>query len=151
MQYGTDAVHFTSHIFIIFLVVFFSLYWCARTARWQNLILVVASYLFYGWWDYRFCALVLFSSLVDFAIGSKIYSTDNSKQRKFWLGVSLVSNLGLLAVFKYFGFFADNLNLLAQSLGWSLHPITLNIILPVVLAFTRFKRSATPLISIESN
>ena len=139
MQYGTDAVHFTSHIFIIFLVVFFSLYWCARTARWQNLILVVASYLFYGWWDYRFCALILFSSLVDFAIGSKIYSTDNSKQRKFWLGVSLVSNLGLLAVFKYFGFFADNLNLLAQSLGWSLHPITLNIILPVGISFYTFQ------------
>jgi len=139
LKYGTEAVHFTSHVFIIFLVVFFALYWCARTARWQNAILVVASYLFYGWWDYRFCALILFSSLVDFVIGSKLFATEVKRKRIGWLVLSLVSNLGLLALFKYFGFFADNLNLLAQSLGWSLHPITLNIILPVGISFYTFQ------------
>ena len=132
-------MHFTSHIFIIFLAVFFALYWCVRSARSQNAVLVVASYLFYGWWDYRFCALILFSSLVDFLIGSKIFTTDSPSRRKIWLGLSLFTNLGLLALFKYFGFFAENLDLLARSLGWSLHPITLKVILPVGISFYTFQ------------
>ena len=132
-------MHFTSHTFVLFLAIFFAIYWCAKSARFQNATLVLASYIFYGWWDYRFCALILLSSLVDYAIGSKIFTLENMRQRKVWLGVSLFCNLGLLALFKYYGFFADNLNLLAESFGWTLHPITLNIILPVGISFYTFQ------------
>lgn len=132
-------MHFTSLVFIVFLAIVFALYWLARTPRWQNLILVVASYVFYGWWDYRFCALILISSLVDFAIANRIAATDQTTKRRLLLALSLVSNLGLLAVFKYFGFFADNLQVIANSFGWTMRPITLNVILPVGISFYTFQ------------
>ncbi|MEM9943911.1 MAG: hypothetical protein AAF939_20290 [Planctomycetota bacterium] len=101
--------------------------------------MILASYLFYGWWDYRFCSLILFSSLVDFLIGKQVHLAAQPLNRKLWLALSLASNLGLLATFKYFGFFAENLNYLAASLGWNLHPVTLEIILPVGISFYTFQ------------
>ena len=103
------------------------------------MVLVIASYLFYGWWDYRFCALILVSSLVDYAIGNYLGKTQSFTKRNFALTLSLTSNLGLLGIFKYFGFFADNLRLMAEGLGWSVHPVTLNIILPVGISFYTFQ------------
>jgi D-alanyl-lipoteichoic acid acyltransferase DltB (MBOAT superfamily) len=134
-----EAVHFTSLVFIVFLAIVFAAYWMVRQPRSQNAILVVASYFFYGWWDYRFCSLILFSSLVDYFIGARLCRTDGVVQRRIYLGISLVSNLGLLAVFKYFGFFADSLQILAQNLGWSFHSVTLNIVLPVGISFYTFQ------------
>lgn len=134
-----DAVHFTSLVFIIFLAIVFAGYWLARRSRSQNAILVLASYFFYGWWDYRFCALILFSSLVDYFIGAKLNGTDSQVKRRIYLGISLVGNLSLLAVFKYFGFFADSLQILAQNFGWTFHAVTLNIVLPVGISFYTFQ------------
>lgn len=134
-----EAVHFTSLVFMIFLAIVFATYWLARTSRTQNAILLLASYFFYGWWDYRFCALILFSSLVDYWIGARIHATHQTNTRRMLLGISLVSNLGLLAVFKYFGFFAESLQLLAGNFGWSFHSITLNLILPVGISFYTFQ------------
>jgi D-alanyl-lipoteichoic acid acyltransferase DltB (MBOAT superfamily) len=134
-----EAVQFTSFVFIVFLTIVFAAYWIARQPRSQNLILVLASYFFYGWWDYRFCSLILFSSLVDYWIGSKLRRTDSVVRRRVYLGLSLVSNLGLLAVFKYFGFFADSLQILAEHFGWSFHAVTLSIVLPVGISFYTFQ------------
>jgi alginate O-acetyltransferase complex protein AlgI len=134
-----DAVQFTSLAFGVFLAFVFAAYWCARTSRGQNTILVLASYFFYGWWDYRFCALILFSSLLDYFVGDRIHATQNASQRRLWLIVSLVSNLGLLAIFKYFGFFAENLQILAQDFGWQFDSLTLSVILPVGISFYTFQ------------
>jgi len=132
-------MQFTSLTFIVFLIVVFSLYWALRTPRRQNALIVLASYLFYGWWDYRFCALILFSSLVDFVIGSQIAKSHLPSRRKFLVLTSLVSNLGLLALFKYYGFFVANFLATAQLFGWSPNQLTLNLILPVGISFYTFQ------------
>ena len=134
-----EAVHFTSLVFIVFLAIVFTAYWTVRTARAQNAVLVIASYFFYAWWDYRFCSLILFSSLVDYLIGARLSRTESVFHRRLYLGISLVCNLGLLAVFKYFGFFAESLQILAQNFGWSFHAVTLNIVLPVGISFYTFQ------------
>ena len=132
-------MHFTSLTFILFLTVVFGLYWSLRAARHQNLIIVLASYTFYGWWDSRFCALILISSLIDFFIGGKIGRTENRAKRKLLLAISLTCNLGLLALFKYYGFFAENFLALAQTFGWTPNNLTLNLILPVGISFYTFQ------------
>jgi D-alanyl-lipoteichoic acid acyltransferase DltB (MBOAT superfamily) len=130
---------FASLTFPIFVVIIFIAYWMARRRRVQNGILVLASYLFYGWWDYRFCALMLISSLVDFVIGWLISVTERQSHRKLLLFASLACNLGLLATFKYFNFFIESLTGLADTLGWHLNTGTLEIILPVGISFYTFQ------------
>ena len=132
-------MHFTSLTFILFLTVVFGLYWSLRASRHQNLIIVLASYTFYGWWDYRFCTLILISSLIDFLIGRKIGQTENKASRKLLLTISLTCNLGLLALFKYYGFFAENFLAFAQSFGWTPNDLTLNLVLPVGISFYTFQ------------
>ena len=116
------------------------MYWLLqRQPRSQNVLLIFASYFFYGWWDYRFCVLMLFSSLVDFAIGFRLERTEAKWGRRWLLAVSLVSNLGLLAIFKYYNFFTDSFQQLAGSVGWNVHPLTLQIILPLGISFYTFQ------------
>ena len=132
-------MQFTSFVFIVFLAIVFGLYWSTRKPGLQNAILLFSSYIFYGWWDYRFCLLILISSLVDYLAGRRISISESVMQRRVWLYVSLISNIGLLCVFKYYGFFADNLQVLGQSLGWTFSPLTLNVILPVGISFYTFQ------------
>jgi alginate O-acetyltransferase complex protein AlgI len=88
---------FNSIDFAIFLPIVFVLYWFVFTElRAQNLLIVVASYLFYGWWDWRFLSLLLFSTLVDYYVGIGLNKEENPTKRKFWLGLSIVTNLSLL-------------------------------------------------------
>ena len=133
---------FTSIAFLVFLPVVWAAYWGLRRREWQNLLLVCASYVFYGWWDERFCILMLTSSLVDYWLGLALgpVSPDSDRQetgsvvsgrRRLLLGMSLACNLGLLGVFKYFGFFVDSFQASAAFLGWSPGGVTLEIILPV--------------------
>lgn len=130
---------FPSIQFAIFLVVVFAGYYVRPTLRWQNLITVLASYYFYGWWDIRFCSLLFFSSVVDYWAGARIASTERMRVRRFWLGVSLVTNLGLLGFFKYCNFFIDSMRVALEEAGIHVQLSTLDIILPVGISFYTFQ------------
>jgi len=93
---------FNSLEFAIFLPIVFGIYWFLvnKNLKAQNLFLLIASYIFYGWWDERFLALIFFSSCVDYLIGRKMSSSDNESQRKVLLTISILVNIGLLGFFK---------------------------------------------------
>lgn len=132
---------FNSLDFALFLPIVFVLYWFVTQRRLglQNLLIVVASYLFYGWWDYRFLALVAFSTLVDFMAGIAMKNEENQLKRKIWLLTSICINLGLLGFFKYYNFFVDNFEAAFTFLGNPIQPRSLNIILPVGISFYTFQ------------
>ena len=101
---------FNSFDFAIFLPVVFILYWFVtnKNLKLQNLLIVGASYLFYGWWDWRFLSLILFSTVVDYTVGRKLRIEENQTKRKILLWTSILVNLGFLGFFKYYNFFLDN-------------------------------------------
>jgi D-alanyl-lipoteichoic acid acyltransferase DltB (MBOAT superfamily) len=107
--------------------------------RGQNLLLLTASYFFYGWWDYRFVALIILSSLIDYVVGLSLTSTTDERRRRWILGASLAGNLGILGFFKYFNFFVASLVEAFATLGVDLHAPTLRVILPVGLSFYTFQ------------
>lgn len=98
---------FNSIDFAIFLPTVFFLYWYVanRSLKTQNLLLVVASYIFYGWWDWRFLSLIAFSTSVDFWVGLGLNRQQSTVRRKALLCISIVVNIGLLGFFKYYDFF----------------------------------------------
>jgi len=132
---------FTSFDFLIFLPVVFALYWITGTIgrKVQNVVILLASYFFYGWWDWRFLILIVLSSAVDFFIGLALDRTDREKPRKLLLATSLIVNLGILALFKYFNFFVESLQVLLEGIGFSAHLSTLHLILPVGISFYTFQ------------
>jgi alginate O-acetyltransferase complex protein AlgI len=130
---------FTTLYFTLFLAAVFSLYWALARRTPQNVLLLVASYAFYASWDYRFCVLILTSSLIDYAVGLGLDKAEGRNLRRALLALSLVSNLGLLCFFKYFNFFIDKLRLLSESAGWHASLPTLKILLPVGISFYTFK------------
>ena len=107
--------------------------------KWQNRLLLVASYIFYGAWDWRFLSLILFSTVVDYVCGLRMESLEENRPRRFYLWISLISNLGLLGVFKYFNFFAETFSSLVNRAGLSVGDITLELILPVGISFYTFQ------------
>jgi len=131
-------VTFNSVSFFAFLAIVFTLHWSVPV-RARNVVLVVASYVFYGWWDWRFLGLLAVSTLVDFVVGQQLHRRTDERVRKQLLGLSLAVNLGLLFVFKYFDFFVDSaVDALAQ-LGLDATGPTLQIILPVGISFYTFQ------------
>lgn len=132
---------FNSLTFAIFLPVVFLLYWFAagRNVRMQNMLLIAASYFFYGWWDWRFLLLLAFTSLVDFGVGYGLNKTDNQRQRKMLLTITLVSNLSVLFFFKYFNFFTDSARELMSLCGWRADFVTIKVLLPVGISFYTFQ------------
>jgi D-alanyl-lipoteichoic acid acyltransferase DltB (MBOAT superfamily) len=127
---------FTSFTFLVFLGIFFPLYWLAHAERrLQNVMVLVASYIFYAWWDWRFLGLILTSSLVDYLAALAISGSRDPRNRRIFLAISIGTNLGILGFFKYFNFFVDNAVLLLTSVGIDASPRTLNIILPVGISF----------------
>ena len=132
---------FNSIDFAIFLPVVFFIYWFVvnKNTRYQNLFIVIASYFFYGWIDPKFLSLIIFSTIVDFAIGKKLATTESPKSRKQLLYLSLFVNLGFLLFFKYFNFFADNFVQAFSLFGRELNPLTLKILLPVGISFYTFQ------------
>ena len=130
---------FNSVPFLIFFTIVFVTYWLIpkEKFKWQNLLLLVASYVFYGWWDWRFLSLIAFSTLLDYVVGLQIYNS--VLRKKFFLIISLISNLGLLCVFKYFNFFIDSWVGLWALFGYDMPIGTLNIILPVGISFYTFQ------------
>jgi len=132
---------FNSLDFAIFLPLVFLLYWLVTNhqLRLQNGLIVVASYVFYGWWDWRFLSLLLFSSMVDFVAGLAMMKEQKQGRRKAYLVLSILSNLGLLGFFKYYNFFIDSFRDAFSFLGVPFEAGTLYIILPVGISFYTFQ------------
>ena len=131
---------FNSIEFLVFFVVVFALYWALnKDYKKQNILLLLSSYVFYAWWDWRFLSLIIISSCIDFTVGKKIFGSNTQAKRKNWLLVSLIANLGLLSVFKYYNFFAESFSDLVGVFGWQPNDLTLNIILPVGISFYTFQ------------
>jgi len=132
---------FNSFDFAIFLPIVFILYWFVtnRNLKLQNFLIVIASYTFYGWWDWRFLSLIIFSTIVDYSIGIILSKEDRVLKRKILLWTSIVVNLGFLGFFKYYNFFLDNFISAFSFFGMEINANSLNIILPVGISFYTFQ------------
>ena len=133
---------FNSIEYLLFLPVVFILYWFVfnKYLKLQNLLLLISSYVFYGWWDWRFLSLIIISTLVDYYIGEKIYNNKINSVRKTYLYISILINLGLLGFFKYYNFFIESWIVLLSSIGYNHKSTwTLNVILPVGISFYTFQ------------
>ncbi|MDC8004531.1 MBOAT family protein [Aureisphaera galaxeae] len=131
---------FNSFDFGFFLVIVFAMYWIigAKRRKAQNILLLVASYVFYGLWDWRFLGLIFMSSVVDYLAGRALRSTDNKNKRKLFLWSSILWNIGVLFTFKYFNFFLDNFRSLfgiEATEGYYFW----NVVIPVGLSFYTFQ------------
>lgn len=131
---------FNSVEFIYFLVVIFTIHWSlSNSVKYQNLTLLLGSYFFYGWWDYRFLSLIFISTVINYFLGIQI-SKKKSKRKKFFLGLSMVFNLGLLSYFKYFNFFLSSFFDIINSFKfYSVSFYTWEIILPIGISFYTFQ------------
>ncbi|MBL0012910.1 MAG: MBOAT family protein [Flavobacterium sp.] len=131
---------FNSLNFAIFLPIIFILYWFVtnKSLKIQNLLLLVSSYFFYGFWDWRFLFLLVFSTLLDYYTGIKMSDTTSPSKKRFWFWLSVSINLGFLAVFKYYNFFAASFAEAITHFGLKVDPWTLKIILPVGISFYTF-------------
>ena len=132
---------FNSLDFAIFLPIVFLLYWfvAQKNLKLQNALIVVASYVFYAWWDWRFLSLVIFSTVVDYFIGQRLRTEDKQSKRKVLLWTSIVVNLGFLGFFKYYNFFLENFVDAFSLFGMQINANSLNIILPVAVSFYTFQ------------
>ncbi len=132
---------FNSLVFALFLPLVFIFYWSLKRAplSTQNFLLLVASYVFYGWWDWRFLILIFLSSCLDFTVGLAIFRSNSQRRRKALLVTSLMLNLGALAFFKYCNFFIDSFVDLAHLFGMQANPWSLRVILPVGISFYTFQ------------
>lgn len=133
---------FNSIEFLLFLPTVFLLYWYvfARSLRLQNVLILVSSYVFYGWWDYRFLLLIFLSTVVDYFIGQGIVHTESKPKKRSLLYLSMIFNLGVLGFFKYYNFFVDSWVELLASVGYKIeNTFTIQIILPVGISFYTFQ------------
>lgn len=132
---------FNSFEFLFFLPIVFMLYWFVfKPRRWQNLLVVIASYIFYGWWDWRFMFLIAFTSICSFVSGLLIERFEGRRNwQKTVSATNIIINLGILGVFKYYNFFIENLDVLFSAIGWKLDWATVNIILPIGISFYTFQ------------
>lgn len=132
---------FNSLDFAIFLPIVFLLYWFVfqKNLKAQNIFIIVASYIFYGWWDWRFLSLVMLSSLLDWYVGLQIYKQKELRPKKAWLWVSIIVDLSILGFFKYYNFFVENFISAFRLFGQEINPGMLNIILPVGISFYTFQ------------
>ena len=133
---------FNSIEFFLFLPIVFVLYWFVfnKSLRIQNLLVLLSSYIFYGWWDFRFLALIFISTVCDYLIGLYLASSVYKKRKKILLFCSIFINLSLLGFFKYYNFFIESWINFSYSLGYEIKNVwTLSIILPVGISFYTFQ------------
>lgn len=133
---------FNSLEFLIFLPIVFLLYWFVfKPLKWQNLMILLASYIFYGWWDWRFLILIALTSICSFCSGLLLERYEGHRKiQQVVSAINIVLNLVILAYFKYYNFFVENLDLLFYSLfNYHFDWVTLNIILPVGISFYTFQ------------
>lgn len=131
---------FNSFEFALFFPVVFIAYWFFGKSdkKKQNIILFIASYIFYGWWDVRFLFLLAFSTALDYFTGIKIAESEHTTLRKTWLWISIGTNLAFLGIFKYYNFFVDSFASLLGLAGIHVDPVLINVILPVGISFYTF-------------
>jgi D-alanyl-lipoteichoic acid acyltransferase DltB (MBOAT superfamily) len=129
---------FNSLEFVLFFVIVYGLY-VILTHRAQNWMLLAASYVFYAWWDWRFTILIFLTTFVDYHCARGIAGTQDPRRRKWFLTISMVTDLGILGFFKYFNFFTESAVELLDKVGFQADPITLQIILPVGISFYTFQ------------
>jgi alginate O-acetyltransferase complex protein AlgI len=132
---------FNSYVFLLFLPLAFAIYWLIgrERLRGQNFFILVASYIFYGWWDYRFLSLIVISSIVDYVVGLKMHGEERDSKRKLLLWISMGVNLGFLGFFKYFNFFIDSFADMVSMFGMQPNVPSLQVILPVGISFYTFQ------------
>ncbi len=132
---------FNSNEFLVFFPIVFLLYWFVfRKRHSQNLLIVISSYVFYGWWDWRFLILIAFTSLCSYASGLLIERFEgNRRTQQAVSATNIILNLSILGVFKYFNFFVENLDALFSTMGFHLDWVTMDIILPVGISFYTFQ------------
>ena len=132
---------FNSFEFLFFLPTVFLLYWFVfKRLCWQNLLVVACSYVFYGWWDWRFLILIAFTTLCSYGSGLLIEHYDGKRKAQQLVSASnILLNFSILGVFKYYNFFAENLQLVLQAVGLKADWPTLNVILPVGISFYTFQ------------
>jgi len=131
---------FNSLAYLIFLPIVFVAYWFLSfgSLRIQNILLLIASYVFYAFWNWHFLFLLIFSTFLDYFTGLKIYQSNNLQRKRVWLAISVITNLGFLAVFKYYNFFVDSFAVMLRHVGFEPHYTTLQVILPVGISFYTF-------------
>jgi alginate O-acetyltransferase complex protein AlgI len=131
---------FNSINFAIFLPIVFFIYWFLnnKSFRFQNILLLIASYFFYACWDWRFLFLLIFSTLLDYYTGIKMSDAKTDKNKKFWFWTSISVNLGFLGIFKYYNFFAESFAEAISNFGLDINVWTLKVILPVGISFYTF-------------
>ena len=132
---------FNSFEFIVFLPIVFLLYWwVCRDRKWQNLLIVVASYVFYGWWDWRFLLLIALTSFCSFLSGLLLEHYEGKRKlQRVVSAANIILNISILGVFKYYNFFVDNLDSLFGMMGFHLDWVTMKVILPVGISFYTFQ------------
>ncbi len=130
---------FNSQIFLfVFLPLMLAGWWFLKGDRWRLLLLTLMSYVFYGWWDWRFIPLMITSTTVDYVAGTRIDASDDPAVRKRWLVGSLTFNLAILGIFKYYGFFVVSANAVATAMGAPALIPVLHIVLPIGISFYTF-------------
>lgn len=131
---------FNSFQYLIFLPVVFILYWffCKGKTKWQNVLLLAASYYFYASWNWQFLFLLIFSTLLDYFSGLQMTRSRSAAEKKIWFWASIVINLGFLGVFKYYNFFIESFVIFVERFGFTAHVTTISIILPVGISFYTF-------------
>ena len=133
---------FNSSEYLIFLPIVFILHWFVfqRNLKLQNGLILVCSYVFYAWWDWRFLFLIFLSTIVGYYVGLKIHNCEQTIIRHRFLWVSIVFNLSVLGLFKYYNFFIDSWTDLLSSVGYDIQSVwTLKIILPIGISFYTFQ------------
>jgi alginate O-acetyltransferase complex protein AlgI len=129
---------FNSFIFLIFLGLVLPVYYLLKKKSSRNIFLIISSYFFYGYWDWRFCFLLLTVTLIDFFIGLKIYKTNQKSTGKIFYLTGIIFNLLVLGLFKYYNFFIDNLQEIFKSFSYNLDFLHLNILLPIGISYYIF-------------
>ena len=129
---------FTQIEFLILLILTLTFLYFVKSHNFQKRFLLIVSYYFYSYWDWRFLGLILLSTVIDYLVGNSLNDIKSNKRRKFLVAISIISNLSILGFFKYFNFFLDSLSFIFPSIANG--NSTLNIILPVGISFYTFQR-----------
>jgi alginate O-acetyltransferase complex protein AlgI len=131
---------FNSIGFAFFLPIVLYIYWfVTKNKKHQNILLFISSYYFYSFWDWRFLFLLFFSTFLDYFSGIKIYKAQSQQVKRFYFWLSIIINLGLLGVFKYYNFFVESFSKIISNFGFtSFEPWILKVILPVGISFYTF-------------
>ena len=132
---------FNSFEFLLFLPIVFLLYWFVfKPLKWQNLFVVVVSYIFYGWWDWRFLILITLTTLFSYGSGILIAKNESNRKRQKWVSAAnIILNLAILGTFKYYNFFAENFAIFFEAFGLKADWVTLKLLLPVGISFYTFQ------------